>query len=134
MIEFFCLVFETNSVDEKLIDLQTLGSSRSQIFFKIGALNKFAIFTGKHLCWSLFLIKKETLLKETPTQVFSCEYGEIFKISFFFRTPLVTASQQPAFCMILPHFAQYFRISLLYEKSWSFAAFVEFKAALRGSH
>ena len=32
-------------------------SNRSQIFFKIGALKKFAIFTGKHLCWSLFLIK-----------------------------------------------------------------------------
>ena len=33
------------------------------------------IFTGKHLCWSLFLIK----LQETPTQVFSCEYCKIFK-------------------------------------------------------
>ena len=32
-------------------------SSRSQIFFKIGALKIFAIFIGKHLCWSLFLIK-----------------------------------------------------------------------------
>ena len=27
------------------------------IFFKMGVLSKFAIFTGKHLCWSLFLIK-----------------------------------------------------------------------------
>ena len=32
-------------------------SSRSQIFFKIGALKIFAIFIGEHLCWSLFLIK-----------------------------------------------------------------------------
>ena len=32
-------------------------SSCSQIFFKIGVLKKFAIFTGKHLCWSLFSIK-----------------------------------------------------------------------------
>ena len=37
--------------------------------------------TGKHLCWSYFLIKLQAcrfaiLLKETPTQVFSCEYFE----------------------------------------------------------
>ena len=32
-------------------------SSCSQIFLKIGVLKKFAIFTGKHLCWSLFSIK-----------------------------------------------------------------------------
>ena len=36
-------------------------SSRSQIFFKIGALKNFANFTGKHLCWSLFLIKLRIL-------------------------------------------------------------------------
>ena len=29
--------------------------------------------------------------KKTPTQAFSCEYCEIFKDSFFYRTPLVTA-------------------------------------------
>ena len=32
-------------------------SSRLQLFFKMGVLKNFAIFTGKHLCWSLFLIK-----------------------------------------------------------------------------
>ena len=32
-------------------------SSRAQIFFKIGVLKNFANFIGKHLCWSLFLIK-----------------------------------------------------------------------------
>ena len=31
-------------------------------------------------------------IKETPTQVFSCEYCEIFKNSFYYRAPLVTAS------------------------------------------
>ena len=29
----------------------------SQIFFKIGVLKKFANFTGKQLCWRLFLVK-----------------------------------------------------------------------------
>ena len=30
--------------------------------------------------------------KETPAQVFSCEYCELFKKSFSYRTPLVAAS------------------------------------------
>ena len=32
-------------------------SSRSQMFFKIGALKNFAMFTGKRLCWIYFFIK-----------------------------------------------------------------------------
>ena len=47
-------------------------------FFKIGVLKNYTIFTGKHLCWSLFLIKKPT-----PTQVFSSEYCKIFKNTYF---------------------------------------------------
>ena len=34
-----------------------MGSMRSQMFFKKGALTNFTKFTEKHLCWSLFLIK-----------------------------------------------------------------------------
>ena len=29
-------------------------SSRSEMFFKISVPENFTIFTGKHLCWSLF--------------------------------------------------------------------------------
>ena len=36
-------------------------SSRLQLFFNMGVLKNFAIFTGKHLCWSLFLIKPSGL-------------------------------------------------------------------------
>ena len=32
-------------------------SSRLKVFFKIGAFKNLQNFTGKHLCWSLFLIK-----------------------------------------------------------------------------
>ena len=44
----------------------------------------FAYFTRKHLCWSLFLIKLQSLTwkvtkKGTLTQVFSCEFFELFK-------------------------------------------------------
>ena len=31
-------------------------SGRSQMFFKIDAVKNLAVFTGKHLCWSYFLI------------------------------------------------------------------------------
>ena len=54
-------------------------SSLWQMFFKIGVLKYFVIFTRKHLCWSLFLIKLQAW---RPTQVFSCEYCEICKNSF----------------------------------------------------
>ena len=64
------------------------------MFFNVGVLENFAIFTGKHLYWSLFLIKLQAcnFVKKTPTQVFSCPYCEIFRTSFFYRTPPVAAS------------------------------------------
>ena len=48
---------------------------------KKAVLKNFAMFTRKHLLWSLFLIKVQTfrpanLLKWTPTQTFCCEYCE----------------------------------------------------------
>ena len=36
-------------------------SSHSQMFIKIGILKNFAILTGKHLSWNLFLIKLQAL-------------------------------------------------------------------------
>ena len=44
-------------------------SSRSQMFLEIDVLKDFAIFTGKHLCWSLFLIKLQTLMAKLFTGV-----------------------------------------------------------------
>ena len=61
-------------------------SSRPELFCKKGVLRNFAKFTGKHLCQSLFFNK------ETLAQVFSCEFCEISKNTFFYRTPLVAAS------------------------------------------
>ena len=56
-------------------------SVRSQMLFKIVIFKTFAIFIRKHLCWSLFL--NFFFFKKTPTQVFPCEYCEVFKNSFF---------------------------------------------------
>ena len=63
---------------------ELLRSSRSQKFFKIGVLKKFANFRWKGL--QLFL------KTQTPTQMFSGEICEIFKNTFFHRTPTVAAS------------------------------------------
>ena len=63
-------------------------NKRSKMSFKIGVLNYYVIPTGKHLSWSLFLIKLQPLnlqlyYKETPTQVFPCEYCKILRAPFF---------------------------------------------------
>ena len=58
-------------------------------FVKKGVLKNFANFTGKHMRWSLFLIKQQdvwltTLLKrDSNTGVFQCEHSEIFKNTYF---------------------------------------------------
>ena len=64
------------------------------MFFEKGALKSFPVFTGKHLCWSLFFksLQAEGMqlyLKKSPAQVFFCEVCEMFKNTFFYRTPPV---------------------------------------------
>ena len=56
----FCFKYSINQSDDiQSFDLnfftcsEIFRSSRTQIFFKIGVLRNFTIFTGKHLCWSL---------------------------------------------------------------------------------
>ena len=83
-------------------------SSRSQIFFKIDVLKNFASFTGKYLCWSLFLnkaagpptlfliklqaLRLASLLKRDSNTVdFLYNWQIIFMNSFFYRTPPVAA-------------------------------------------
>ena len=62
-------------------------SSRLQMFFKVGVLKSYAIFTGNHLRWSHFCIKFQSFrpatLKVTPTKVLFGEYCKFFKNSFF---------------------------------------------------
>ena len=55
------------------------------MFFEIGMLKNFVIFTGKHLCVLESLNKVADLKarKETPTQVFSYEYCKFFMNTFF---------------------------------------------------
>ena len=74
-------------------------SSRPEVFCKKGVFRNFTKFTGKQLCQSLFCNKvaglrqkTDFIKKQTPVQVFSCEFWEILKNIFFYRTPLVAAS------------------------------------------
>ena len=98
MFFFFCFAFEKISSELPLLLVMLFdhvgkrSNSSSQMFLKTDVLKSFAIFTGKRMCWSLFLIKLQDwrpvfLFKETLTQVFFCEYCEIFKNSFFTGTP-----------------------------------------------
>ena len=53
-------------------------SSHSQMFFKIGALKNFEIFTGKHFCWwSLFLIKLQAF------RCFPVNIAKFLRAAFF---------------------------------------------------
>ena len=90
-------------------DDDIIRSSRSQMFLKIGVLKNFVIFTGKHLCWILFLIKLQafrlvTLLKRDPTQVLSYEYCEIFKSTYFQEHLRATASNNIVVFFMKVHF------------------------------
>ena len=53
-------------------------SSRPEVFCKKGALKNMAKFTGKRHCRSLFFNRVAGL-----KQVFSCEFCEVFKDTFF---------------------------------------------------
>ena len=68
-------------------------SSRGEVFSKKVALRNMAKFTGKHLWQSLFFNKVAGLIeKETLAQVFSCEFCQISKNTFSYRTPPMAAS------------------------------------------
>ena len=63
-------------------------SSRSHIFFEKSSITNFAIFTRKHQCWSVFLIKLQAFrpaafLKRSSNTGVSCGYCELFKNSSF---------------------------------------------------
>ena len=89
-----CFVFATTRNLHTFVCFYVQKQSSRGVLPK-SVLRNFAKFTGKHLCQTLFfnkaffffLIKKETL-----AQMFSCEFCEISKNTFSYRTALVAAS------------------------------------------
>ena len=65
------------SIELLVLGLQLVTEASTEGVLYKSVLKNFANSTGKHLCWSLFLIKL------TPTQVFSCEICEFFKNTYF---------------------------------------------------
>ena len=63
------------------------------MFFKIGVLKNFVIFTGKYLCWSFLLIK---LTPKTPKRLqYRCF---LVNIERFLRTPFLRNTSGGCFC------------------------------------
>ena len=61
--------------------------NEQKLFHKKAVPKHFAIFAEKHLCWNIFFNKNAGLqacaIIKAPTQVFSCEYSEIFNYTYF---------------------------------------------------
>ena len=65
--------------------VESIRSSRPEVFCKKSVLRNFTKFTGKHLCQSLFIFSPKTcnyIKKETLAQVFTFEICEISKNTF----------------------------------------------------
>ena len=67
-------------------------SSRSQMFFKIGVLKSFPIFTGKHLCWKDFIKKRSC---------FPMNIAKFLRTAFFYKTLPVPLSGHLNYFLIL---------------------------------
>ena len=74
---------------------RSIRSSRQELFCKKNVPRNFTKFTGKHLYQCLFFNKVVHLRSATLlnlAQVFSCEFYEISKNTFSYRTPPVASS------------------------------------------
>ena len=56
------------------------------MFLEISVLKNVAIFIGKQLCWSRFLIKLQLYYKETLTHVFAINSAKFLRTASFYRT------------------------------------------------
>ena len=90
---FFCFVFEkvSSSLPMLLVMLVVAkrSNSRSQVIFKTSVLKNFVILTGKHLCWSLFLLNYQDW---RPAFLYKKRLQHRFfsvNIAKFLRTPLL---------------------------------------------
>ena len=104
--QILCARLRSNSLQSSIAFGTLLGdpegrnckSSHQRSSVKKGVLRNFTKFTGKHLRQSLFFNKVaggacNFIKKETRAQVFSCEFCEIFKNTFFTEHLRTTASE-----------------------------------------
>ena len=100
-------------------------SCHQRYYVRKGVVRNFPKFTGKHLCQSLFFNKVACnfIKKETLTQVFSCEFCEIFKSTSFYTTPPVAASWQVLKALVIEK--KIFAIPPVFENSKCISNFGE---------
>ena len=65
-------------------------NSHWRMFYEVGVSINFVQFKEK----SYKIADLQLYEKETPTQVFSCEYCEFFKNSFYYKTPPLAAFRE----------------------------------------
>ena len=85
---YHVMIIVTGGFSKKYFCIIMLKSSRTQMFFITGAIRNLAKFTGKSYGLQPYF---NLVPKESSTQVFSCEYCEIFTNSFFWRKLPVAA-------------------------------------------
>ena len=99
-----------NNTNWRKYQKQPLQKQPPEMFCKKGVLRNFSKFTRKHLCQKLFfnkvpIVRHATLLtKEALAQLFSCEFFEISKKTFFtehLRTTATTIWILPALRYLL---------------------------------
>ena len=114
---FFCFLFEKmpSSILILLMLFAHVGkrsNSRSQMFSKTILLKYFAIFTGKHLYWSLFLIQFQDwrpvflFKKRLQHRCFSVNIAQSLRMAFLWRPVHYTFSK---FYLLIDNL--YFRVT-----------------------
>ena len=88
-LNFYCNEYLKKITCSRLLKIYR--SSRPEVFCEKGVLRNIAKFTGKHLYQSFYLNKVATLWKRDSGTGVLCEFWEISKNTFFYRTPLVAA-------------------------------------------
>ena len=100
-VKFGSSALNTEMIHSSIIYLLTyVQKSHLELLCRKGVLTNFTKFTEKHLCQSLVFNKVAGLRpkackfikKESLTQVFSCEFCENSKNTFFYRIPPLAAS------------------------------------------
>ena len=94
-LNFYCNEYLKKITCSRLLKIYR--SSRPEVFCEKGVLRNIAKFTGKHLYQSFYLNKVATLWKRDSGTGVLCEFCEISKNTFFYRTPLVAAFESNGF-------------------------------------
>ena len=77
--------FEELNVSMKKVyeRLEELQLQPLEMIYKKAVLKNFAMFTGKHLCWNLFLSKVASLKKRLQHSCFPVNISKNFKNTYF---------------------------------------------------